>query len=184
MPLRGTYASQLNDPLLVAVTSNTFTGPQDLVAGTVAPAAQPCVIPVNYLKPGTTIRTEAWGSFSTTGTPTLVFGTYYGATALAVNVALTTASGAATLPWHLRTTTHVRSSTPNTAVVTITQGELWYGTTLTATTQIPVPGIALATTTVDNSTAAAWSVKATYSASSASNIVVLHGWLVEEVSQI
>jgi hypothetical protein len=184
MPLRLTYANQLNDPLLAAVTSNTFTGPQDLVAGTVAPAAQPCLIPANYLKPGTTIRTEAGGTFSTTGTPTLVFGVYWGSTVLAVNVALTTASGAVTLPWRLRTTTHVRSATPNTAAVTITQGELWYGTTFTATTQIPVPGIALATTTVDNSAAAVWSVKATYSASSASNIVVLHSWAVEELSQV
>jgi len=61
---------------------------------------------------------------------------------------------------------------------------LIYGTTLTAVTMIPVPGIALATTTVDNSAAAAWSVQATYSASSSSNIVVLHGWSVEELSQV
>src|SRR4051812_2481753 len=115
MPLRQTYVNQLNDPLLAAVTSNTFTGPQDLVAGTVAPAAQPCTIPANYVKPGTAIRTTAWGSFSTTGTPTLVFGVYYGTVVLAVNVALTTASGASALLWHLETTTHVRSATPNTA---------------------------------------------------------------------
>jgi hypothetical protein len=184
MPFRQTYANQLSDPLLAAVTSDTFTAAQDLTAGTHAAAAQPCIIPVNYLKTGGVYRTEAWGSFSSTGTPTLVFGTYYGTTALAVNVALTTASGAVTLPWHLRTVTHIRSGSPNTAVVTITQGELWYGTTLTATTQIPVPGIALATVTVDNSAAQPWTVKATCSASSASNIVVLHGWSVEELTQI
>lgn len=183
MPLRQTYVNQLNDPLLAAVTSNTFTGPQDLVAGTVAPAAQPCTIPANYLKPGTAIRTTAWGTFSTTGTPTLVFGVYYGTTVLAVNVALTTASGASALLWHLETTTHVRSATPNTAAVTITGGKLVYGTTATAVTTIPIPGTAPAAVNVDNSAAQPWSVKATYSASSASNIVVLHGFLVEETTQ-
>lgn len=182
MPIRDTYCSQLNPPLLFSVTSDTFTGPQDLVAGTHSLGAQPCTIPANYLQTGTAIRTEAWGSFSTTGTPTLVFGVYYGTTALAVNVALTTASGAVTLPWHLRTITHVRSIQPATSVVTITQGELWYGTTLTATTQIPIPGVALATTNLDNTAAQNWSVKATYSASSASNIVVLHAFTVEEVT--
>jgi hypothetical protein len=189
MPLRQTYASQISDPLLAANTINTFTGPQDLIraTGNGAFAAQPCIIPANYLKAGTTIRTEAFGSFSTTGTPTLVFGLYTGVTttytALAVNVALTTASGAVTLPWHLRTITTVRSTANYAAVVTMTQGELWYGTTLTATTQIPIPGIALATANIDNSVAVEWAVCATYSASSASNIIVLHGWTVEELTQ-
>lgn len=186
MPLRATYASQLNDPLLASNSIASFTGPQNLIktTGNAAYVAQPLIIPVNYLKPGTTFRTEAWGTFSTTGTPTLVFGVYYAATVLAVNVALTTASGAATLPWHLRCITHVRSATVPSAVVTITQGELWYGTTLTATTQIPIPGIALATTNVDNSAAAEWSVQATYSASNAANVVVLHAFTVEELTQI
>jgi hypothetical protein len=183
MPLRQTYTNQLNDPLLAAVTSNTFTGPQDLVAGTVAPAAQPCTIPSNYLKTGSTIRTTACGTFSTTVTPTLVFGVYYGTTVLAVNVALTTASGAAALLWHLEATTHIRTTAPNTAIVTITAGKLTYGTTATAVTTIPVPGTAPATVNVDNSAAQPWTVKATYSASSASNIVVLHGFIVEEVTQ-
>jgi hypothetical protein len=186
MALRETYASQLNDPLTAAVTSDTFTGPQDLVAGTHTAPGPALNIPAYYLKVGSTIRTEAGGSFSTTGTPTLVFGTYFGATALAVNVALTTASGAVTLPWRMRTVTHVRAIAAVTGytLTTITQGELWYGTTLTAVTQIPIPGVALATTNIDNSAAAKWSVQATYSASSVSNIVVLHSWIVEEVTHI
>jgi phosphoribosylcarboxyaminoimidazole (NCAIR) mutase len=184
MPLRPTYANQLNDPLTAAVTNNTFTGPQNLIKTGAAYSSQPCIIPLNYLKAGTTIRTEAWGTFSTTLTPTLVFGVYYAATPLAVNVAFTTASGAVTLPWHLRTVTHIRSAAVPSAVVTITQGELWYGTTLTATTQIPIPGIALATTNIDNSANGEWSIQATYSASSASNIVVLHAYSIEELTQL
>lgn len=187
MPLRQTYANQLNDPLTVSVTSNTFTGPQNLLKGGAAGttySAQPTIIPVNYLKPGTTIRTEAFGTFSTTGTPTLVIGAYYGTTALAVNAALTTASGAATLPWHLRLVSQVRQIANEAAIAVVTHGELVYGTTVSATTQIPVPGIALATVNVDNTSANEWSVQATWSASSASNIVVLHGLVIEEVTQI
>lgn len=190
MPLRPTYASAISEPLIAANTINTFTGPQDLIraTGNGAFQSQPTIIPANYLKAGTVIRSEAWGTFSTTGTPTLVFGVYTGVTTtytpLAVNVALTTASGAATLPWHLRCITHIRSTANYAAVVSITQGELWYGTTLTATTQIPIPGIALATTNIDNSVAVEWAVCATYSASSASNIIVLHGYSFEELTQL
>lgn len=184
MPFRQTYANQLNDPLLAAVTSDTFTGPQDLVAGTHAANAQPCVIPVNYFKNGSTLWTRAAGSFSTTATPTFVFGVYYGATALAVNVAFTAASGAVTLPWLLDLETTVRTTSPDTAVVTITNGYLTYGTTLTAVTTIPVPGIAAATVTLDNTGAQAWAVKATCGTSSSSNIVVMHSFRVVEITQI
>lgn len=188
MPLRATYASQMNDPFLAANTIASFTGPQNLIktTGNAAYVAQPCIIPANYLKPGTTIRTEAFGSFTNASTtPTLVLGTYYAAVALAVNVALTETSVASVqLPWHFRTITHVRSAAVPTAVVVITQGELWYGTSLTATTQIPVPGIALATVNIDNSAAAEWSVQATLGTSAAGNTVTLHGLTIEELTQI
>ena len=186
MPLRQTYSSQLNDPLLAANSVNTFTGPQNMIraTGNGAYLAQPTIIPQNYLKPGTCIRTEAFGTFSTTGTPTFVVGPYFAAIPLGVNVAQVTASGAVTLDWHLRVNTIVRSAVVPSAVVTITQGEVWYGTTLTAVTQIPVPGVALATVTVDNSAAQELSVQWTWSASSASNICVLHGLVIEEITQI
>jgi hypothetical protein len=184
MPIRTGYANLLNDPLPGPVTSNTFTGPQDLIAGTVAPAAQPCLIPANYIKDGGTYRTTAAGTFSTTGTPTLVFGLYFGTTVLAVSVAFTTASGAVTLPWRFQVETVVYSSNPNTAIVTDTSGYLHFGTTVAAITQQPVPGIAQASVNIDNSAAQLWAVKATYSASSSSNIVILRKWIVEELTQI
>ena len=184
MPFRQTYTNQLNDPVLTPVTSDTFTGPQDLMAGTHSAAAQPCIIPVNYLKAGSTILTRAAGSFSTTATPTLVLGVYFGTTALSVNVALTTASGAVTLPWLLECVSTVRSTAPDTAATVITNGYLTYGTTLTAVTTIPVPGIAAATVSIDNSAAQPWTVKATYGASSSSNIVVLHSIQIVEITQI
>lgn len=168
------YESLLNEPLRTTITNNTFTGPQDITSSTTAP---PLVIPANFIQRGTTLKTTAFGTFSTTGTPTLVMGPYWGTTVLGVNVALTTASGAATLAWRLETTTTFH--TDGSAGAAVTQGFLDYGTTLTATTRIPVPGIALATVAVDTTAAAAWTVKATWSSSSASNIIVLYGYFVE-----
>jgi hypothetical protein len=65
----------------------------------------------------------------------------------------------------------------------VTKGYLKYGTTVAAVTEIPVPGIALAAVNVDNTAAAELSVQATWSASSASNIVVLHGLYISEITQ-
>jgi len=188
MPLRPTYCSQLNDPLLAANTIASFTGPQNLIktTGNAAYVAQPTIIPANYLKPGTCIRTEAGGTFTNASTtPTLVLGTYYGAVALGVNVALTEASVASVqLPWRLRTLTVVRAAAVPSAVVTITHGELWYGTSLSAVVQIPIPGIALATVNVDNSAAAEWSVQATCGTSAAGNAITLHQLIIEELTQV
>lgn len=171
------YETLLNNPPISTLSFNTFTGPQDLTSST---TQAPFVLPANSLRRGATIKTTAGGTFSTTGTPTLVFGTYYGSTVLGVNVALTTASGAATLPWRYETTTVITAE--GTSGTAITQGELWYGTTLTAITQIPVPGIALVAVTLDTTAATQWSVKATYSASSGSNIVTCSTFLVEHMN--
>jgi hypothetical protein len=149
------------------------------VAGTVAPAGPVYTQQANTLVPGSIIKMVAWGTFSTTGTPTLVLGPYLGTTALAVNVALTTASGAVTLPWHFEVRTIVRTAGQATIGTAMSQGFLDYGTTLTAVTRIPVPGIAAATVAIDTTTAQTLTPKATWSASSASNIVVLHGLTLE-----
>ncbi len=189
MPLRLTYANQLNDPLLASNTINTFTGPQNLIraTGNGAYAAQPCIIPVNYLKPGTFIRVHAWGTYSSLTGATLSFGTYVGAaanTALAVSAAQTAGTTPALWPWHLWTTTIVRSAVVPSAVVTHTAGQLDFGTSLTAFTRVPVPGVAMTTVNLDNSAALELGVACTYGASSASNIVVLHGLEIEEVTQV
>lgn len=184
MATRETYTSQLNDPVLTPVTSDTFTGPQDLLAGTHALPAQPCSIGVNYLKNGTSIWTRASGTFSTTATPTLVLGVYYGTIALAVNVAITTASGAVTLPWILDTVTTIYNTVPGTAVVTRTRGTLRYGLTATTMTEVWVPGTAPANVTVDNTASQPWTVKATFGTSSASNIVVLDEFNAIEFTHI
>lgn len=188
MPLRLTYCNLLNDPVVAANTIASFTGPQNLIktTGNAAYVAQPCQIPINYLKTGTIIRTEASGTFANASTtPTMVIGLYYGATVLAVNVALTETSGATVqMPWNLRLLTQIRSAAVPSAVVTLTQGWLTYGTSLTAVTTIPVPGIATATVNVDNSAQGELSVQATCSASAAGNTITLHTLTFEELTQI
>jgi hypothetical protein len=175
------WVALANDvPPIVAITSNTFTGPQDLTTGTAGTLGIPLTVPANFFRVGQAWRFTAGGSFSTTGTPTLVFGIYVGAAAQAVNVALTTASGAATLPWWLTVQGTIRSIGASTSGTMMCQGLLTYGTTLTAVTTIPIPGIALAVGTgFDTTIANKLTVDATYSSSSSSNIVVLHQWLVE-----
>src|SRR5438132_7258360 len=62
------------------------------------------VLPANYLYVGAALRVRARGRFSTTGTPTLLVGVYYGAVAGTVIVstgAITTVSGAANVTWSI-----------------------------------------------------------------------------------
>lgn len=190
MPLRLTYASQLNDPLLAGNSINTFTGPQNLIktAANAAYVAQPCIIPVNYLKPGTAIRTEAWGTFTNASTaPTLVFTVGYGATptVLGATAAVAETSGASVImQWHLYATTVIRSAAVPSAVVTATAGYVLRGTSVSAIVFDPIPAVTWATVNVDNSAAAEWSVWATLGTSAAGNVVVLNGMTIEEVTQV
>jgi hypothetical protein len=163
------YAKLLNEdnPIIVAINNNTFTTARDITSSTTQP---PLNIGAYYLKRGDTIETRASGTFSTTGTPTIVFGTYFGSTVLGVNVAFTTASGAVTLPWEFVTRTTIYSV--GSAGTALTKGWLDYGTTVSALTRIPIPGIALATVSINTTAAALWTAQATYSASSASNIII------------
>lgn len=139
----------------------------------VSKAPQP-TIGANQLEIGSTIVVAASGTFSTTGTPTLQIGLYYGGvagTALALSVATTTASGAANLPWRLEYTGVV---TADGASGTIEGGGfLMFGTTVSAYTLLPIPGTAQAAVTIDTTNAKALTIGAVYSASSASNTVTV-----------
>jgi hypothetical protein len=172
--MRQSYVALVNDPLLATITTASFSTVTDVSSSTTSP---PLVLPGNYLKPGSSIHIVSAGTFSTTLTPTFVFGAYYNAVALNVNVALTAASGAVTLPWRMETWTTIRTS--GTAGVSLTQGYLVYGTTLTAVTMIPIPGIALATVAIDTTVAGTIATKCTCSSASASNIVTCFQHLVE-----
>lgn len=144
-----------------------------------SPAPQ-IILPANLLDTGQVIRLKAFGVFSTTGTPTIILGFYYGAVAgvaLAASSAITTASGAANFPWEMEYEGRVRT-TGSTGTI-MGRGTLQLGTTVAATAFSPIPVTALATVTIDTSTAKQITVGTTWSAASASNTITCHHFSVE-----
>lgn len=139
-------------------------------------------LPANYLQAGSALRFTAFGVLSTTATPTILLGVYYGGvagTALAVTPATTTGSGVTNVPWRLELTTTVR--TTGSSGTAMSQGFWDLGTAVTAVTHLPLPGTALATVTIDTTAAKTLTVGAQWSAASASNTITLHGFYVESI---
>lgn len=128
-------------------------------------------LPANLLEIGTEIEISAMGQFSTTGTPTLLLGFYYGGvagTALAASSAITTGTGAAAWPFILRYRGVIRAVGSSGSING--QGELLLGTSLTAFTVRPIPETAAArTVTIDTTAAKAITLGAQWGTSSASN---------------
>jgi hypothetical protein len=138
------------------------------------------ILPANAVDKGTMIKIEAEGEFSTTATPTLVLGLYAGAVGasgggtltsiLAESSAITTGSGAAAWPWRMEYRGKITLTGSSGTIVGC--GDLELGTSLTASTTVPIPiTLALRTVTLNTSIANAIGVCATFGASSASNIV-------------
>jgi hypothetical protein len=75
------------------------------------------VLPVRYLRMTRVLRLRAWGTFSTTGTPTMTFKVHLGSAGtnadglVCPSTAITTASGAATFMWRLEMDIAVRAET-------------------------------------------------------------------------
>jgi len=179
----------LVDPHLVARgdSKSAFTSYQD-VAGTAASKPLPTV-GANELKIGTKLVIEAIGEFSTTGTPTLQIGLIYnasagaaGGTALAQSAAITTGSGAASWPWHYRANGII--TTTGTSGVIYIHGILDFGTSLTALSPNACPTTAAArSVTINTTTAASFGLGAAWSASSASNIIIVDVFNVQILNQ-
>lgn len=157
-----------------ARATNTFTTKQD-----VSPAPVP-VIPAGTLRPGSQIRLVARGDFSTTGTPNLTLGFWFGTRALsitgdiALSSAITTGSGAAAWPWEMSWDGICNAIGPSGTL--LGGGHLMLGTSLTAYSVVPIP-ITAALRTVssfDTTIERAIGVSATWSASSASNQVTVN----------
>ena len=138
----------------------------------ISPAPQ-VVLPANYLFVGQRIRITAYGIFSTTGTPTLLLGAYYGGVAgtlLAATAANATGNNAASWPWQLFCDIFVRT--------TGSSGTVWcnglvnLGTSLTTfSTPYFVPSSQTQPITINTTTANALTVGAQWGASSASNTI-------------
>lgn len=74
-------------------------------------AGKALVIPANYLNVGSIIRYSATGIFSTTGTPNLTLGLYYGGVAgviLAESIAIKTPETASNISWALEAISRVK----------------------------------------------------------------------------
>ncbi len=144
----------------------------------------PIVLPANLLEAGSEIEIRAHGQFSTTGTPTLLIGVYYGGVAgvaLGASTAITTGSGAAAWPWILEYRGVVRSI--GSAGSINGQGRLYLGTSLTAFSVNALPITAAArTVAVDTTTAKAISVGAQWGTNSASNTLTVNDISVKLVT--
>lgn len=141
-------------------------------------------LPANLLELGSELELEACGQFSTTGTPTLLLGFYYGGvagTALAATSAITTGTGAAAWPWILRYRGIVRAVGSSGSIVG--QGWVKLGTSLTAFTVRPIPEVAASrTVTIDTTAAKAITVGAQWGTSSASNTLTCNDISVKLVT--
>ena len=105
----------------------------------VSPAPQ-VVIPANYLSVGQRLRITAYGIFSTTGTPTLLAGVYFGGVAgtlLAATAANATGNNAASWPWKIALDIYVRSV--GSAGSVWCNGQFDLGSSLTAYTGYALP---------------------------------------------
>lgn len=142
------------------------------------------VLPANLLEAGSEIEIRAMGEFSTTGTPTLLIGIYFGGVAglaLAASAAITTASGAASFPWQLDYRGVVRTIGSSGSING--QGRLYLGTTLVAASVNIIPTTAAGrTVTVDTTSAKAVTVGAQWGTASASNTLTCNDISVKLVS--
>lgn len=142
------------------------------------------VLPANFAEAGTEVEIRAMGEFSTTGTPTLLIGIYYGGVAglaLAATTAITTASGAASFPWQLDYRGVFR--TIGSSGTINGQGRLYLGTSLVAASVNILPATAAArTVTVDTTSAKAITIGAQWGTASASNTATCNDISVKIVS--
>jgi hypothetical protein len=153
----------------VGAAFGTFTTRQD-----VSPQPLP-VARAGDLFEGCKILLKASGEYSSTGTPTLVLGFYFGTSAGAITLPLGESSAnatstATTLPWSLELLGTVVAT--GTAGSIVAQGYCDFGTSLTAHTSTPIPiTTALRTVAIDTTIDRAFGVCGTWNASSASNTV-------------
>lgn len=139
-------------------------------------------LPANYLQKGSVLRVTAAGTFSNTATPTLLLGVYYGGvagTALAATGATTTTTGATNWPFILEYEGIVR--TTGTSGTIMGSGRVYLATSLTAYSLIPIPSTAIATVTIDTTTAKAITLGAQWGTNSASNTLTVTKFLVESI---
>lgn len=149
----------------------------------ISPAPQ-CVLPANYLYAGQRLRLTAYGIFSTTtGTPTLLLGGYYGGVAgtlLAATAANATTNNSASWPWQLYLDIYVRTTGSSGTVWC--NGTVNVGSALTTFNTYAIPSSQTQPITINTTTANALTVGAQWGTSSASNTVTCEDAYIEALS--
>jgi hypothetical protein len=150
----------------------------------ISPAPQ-LVVPANYLYPGQRLRVEAYGIFSTTtGTPTLLLGAYWGGVAavtpLAATAANATVNSLTAVPWQLRL--NIRVITVGAAGTVWCAGWAKMATSLTTMTEYALPSTQTMPITINTTTANALTIGAQWGTSSASNTITCEDCLIEALS--
>lgn len=165
-----------------APVNNTFTTAQSII-GTTAAAGPVGPFSVDYFKTlGAAWRQEASGVISTTGTPTIAFGTYFGTaastitTVLCITPTITTASGLANINWKWIAegrTIAVSETTSSMLVTALLFADIEaLGTTIaTEPIQYAVNATPPTAVTTDLSSAVFLDLKATWGTSSSSNTI-------------
>lgn len=173
------------------VWSSLLNSPQPTAAGTALAnsttltdisVAPQFVLPAMFQQGGSAFRFTTWGVLSTTATPTILLGIYYGGvagTALATSGAITTGSGVTNVPWRLELDTNCW--TTGSSGMANSQGKFFLGTSVSAWATSPVPNTAQATVTIDTTAAKALTVGAQWSAASPSNTITCRGFMIESL---
>jgi len=136
----------------------------------------PLTIRAGALFRGAVLRVTAAGRHSTTGTPTLTFGLFAngsGGTLLASSAALTCSNNAANLAYFIDVL--VRCDTIGSSGALIVEGSV----TLGGVGAFSIPASSPAAVTVSTVAAMSLDLTATWSASSASNTITNHLWVVQ-----
>lgn len=141
------------------------------------------VLPANFLREVAHLRIWASGRVSTTATPALTLGVYYGAvagTALATTGAITTTSGVTNVTWILEAMIDIR--TDGASGTAFTTGKVNGISGTVGVSIVPMPASAPSAVTIDTTAAKALTIGATWGAASASNTITCHQYIVEAMN--
>lgn len=137
-------------------------------------------LPANLLEVGSLIRVTAFGRFSTTGTPTLLLGVYWGAvagTAIMTTGAVTTPSGVTNQTWRFEGEFRVRTVGSSGTAMGVGVAE-----NISTVATNMAPATAPATATIDTTSAKALTLGAQWGTANASNTITCHHFDVELVT--
>lgn len=171
------YLTEPVGPFATAArATNNFTTKQD-----VTPAPVP-VIPGGKLRRGSKLFVRAWGDYSALTAAVLTLGFWIGTRAAAITAdlslagAFTAGTTPAAWPWWMDWEGTLVSE-PGTAATLLGQGQVQFGSSLTAfNAEAPHPlSAALRSATIDTTIERAIGVSATWGAASASNQVTVNG---------